>query len=293
MYKISADRPLNPVTLVILNTLQEIAKTYGRGHFLIGATARDILMTHIFGIDAGRATRDVDFAIAVEDWAQFESIKNALIRNGNFQPAVNQIHRLYFRPDEFEGAFPLDLIPFGAIEGPGNVIAWPPDMNVLMSVAGYAEALRTAISVEVGDDIVVNVVSIPALAALKLLAWHERGLDDDKDAQDFYFLTKNYYRAGNETRLFEEARTVLESTGFDLALAGAVLLGYDTKLALDASTREALFHVLGDPRKRDRLIIHMDKSIAANSSVTQSYLEAFERGFSHASPNEFLPTDAA
>lgn len=69
MYKISADRPLNQATLAILDTLQGIVKTFGGGHFIIGATARDILMTHVHGIDAGRATRDVDCAIAVESWA--------------------------------------------------------------------------------------------------------------------------------------------------------------------------------------------------------------------------------
>ena len=284
MYKISADRPLNQVTLAILDTLQGIAKTFGGGHFIIGATARDILMTHVHGIDAGRATRDVDCAIAVESWALFEAIKQALIRTGAFQPALHQAHRLYFRPDEFSEAFPLDLIPFGAVERAGNVIAWPPDMNILMSVAGYAEALRTAIPVEVGDGIVVNVVSIPALAALKLLAWQARGLEDDKDAQDFYFLIANYYRAGNENRLFDEAHAVLESTGFDLNLAGAVLLGNDTRLTLDASTRDAVRHVLMDPRKRDRLMIHMDRASAANSSITLGYLEAFERGMYSASP---------
>lgn len=284
MYKVSADRPLSQVTLAILDNLQEIAKTFGGGYFIVGATARDILMTHVHGIDAGRATRDIDCAIAVESWALFESIKLALIRTGMFQPSLNQAHRLYFRPDEFNEAFPLDLIPFGAVEAPGNVIAWPPDLNVLMSVAGYAEALRTAIPVEVGEGIVVNVVSIPALAALKLLAWQERGLEDDKDAQDFYFLIANYHRAGNETRLFDDVPAVLESTGYDINLAGAVLLGNDTRLTLDASTHDAVCQVLKDPRKRDRLVIHMDRASAANSSVTPGYLEAFERGMNLASP---------
>ena len=285
MYKIRTERPLNGVTLVILDTLQRTVEAFGAAHFLIGATARDILMTHVFGIESQRATLDVDFAIALENWTQFEAIKNALIRHGDFQPAVDNAHRLYFRAHEFEHAFPLDLIPFGPIEGPDNVIAWPPDMNVLMNVAGYAEALRTAITVEVGDKIIVNVVSIPALAAMKILAWHGRGLEDDRDAQDFYFLLKNYHRAGNETRLFDSAHTVLESTGFDLDLAGALLLGYDTNVVLEAATRDALFHVLRDPRRRDRLLIHMDRSLASNSSVTLRYLEEFERGFSLALPH--------
>lgn len=133
MYKTDARRPLDPVTLVILRTLREIAATYGARHFVIGATARDILMTHVFGIDVQRATRDVDFAIALENWEQFEAIKNALIALGDFTPSQDQAHRLYYRQDKYEHAYPLDLIPFGAIERQGKVIAWPPDINVLIS----------------------------------------------------------------------------------------------------------------------------------------------------------------
>jgi predicted nucleotidyltransferase len=71
MVKILANRPLDPVTFAVLKALHLIAEKHNVGYFLIGATARDILMTHVFGIEAGRATRDVDFAIAVEDWQQF------------------------------------------------------------------------------------------------------------------------------------------------------------------------------------------------------------------------------
>ena len=115
MYKTDAGRPLNPVTLVILRTLQEVAGTYGARHFIIGATARDILMTHVFGIDVQRATRDVDFAIALENWEQFEAIKNALVALGDFTPTPDQAHRLYYCEDKYGHAYPLDLVPFGAI----------------------------------------------------------------------------------------------------------------------------------------------------------------------------------
>jgi predicted nucleotidyltransferase len=126
MYTILNDRPLNRVTLAVLGALQKVGTQHGVGHFVIGATARDILMTHVFGVDAGRATRDVDFAIALEDWNQFETIKAELIDNGDFQPAAGKSHRLFYQQDEYGTAYPLDLIPFGQIERPGNVIAWPP-----------------------------------------------------------------------------------------------------------------------------------------------------------------------
>ncbi len=76
MYTIPFNRPLNPNILSILKTLHRIATMHNTSYFVIGATARDILMTHVFGIVTGRATRDVDFAIALEDWSQFKVIKD-------------------------------------------------------------------------------------------------------------------------------------------------------------------------------------------------------------------------
>ncbi len=278
MYSVLNDRPLSPVTLAILKNLKQVAEEQGAGYFVIGATARDILMTHVFGIDAGRATRDVDFAIALEDWAQFETLKARFVGLGDFHPAASHAHRLYYRQNEYGAAYPIDLIPFGRIERSGSVIAWPPDMQVVMNVAGYAEALQTALPVDVGDGVIANVVSIPALAALKLLAWNDRGLEDNKDAQDFYFLLKNYHLAGNADRLYEEAMSVLISSEFELDAAGATLLGYDSRMILENSTRQALLDVIGNPIKRDRLVLHMDRSIEVDATTPSRFLEQFERG---------------
>ncbi|MES2535000.1 MAG: nucleotidyl transferase AbiEii/AbiGii toxin family protein [Pseudomonadota bacterium] len=278
MYTTRRDKPLDRITLAVLKALHLIAAKHKASYFIIGATARDILMTHVFGIGAGRATRDVDFAIALKDWHRFEIIKKEFIDCGDFQTAADEAHRLYYRPNEFGTAYPLDLIPFGGIEQPGNTIAWPPDMAVVMNVTGYAESLESAIQVDVGEGLIANVVSIPALAALKLLAWNDRGLLDNKDAQDLFFLLRHYHQAGNVDRLYAEAFSILESCSYEIDFAGATLLGYDTRLILEQTTRQALLDVLGDPVKRDRLVVHMDRSIAADSAIPSRFIDQFERG---------------
>lgn len=278
MYTILSDKPLDPVTLVVLTILHQIAKKQKASYFIIGATARDILMTHIFGIHAGRATRDVDFAIALENWNQFDIVKQAFVDSGDFQQAGGGAHRLYYRHREFGTAYPMDLLPFGGIEGASHNIAWPPDMAVVMNVAGYAEALTSAVQVNVGNGLVVNVVSIPALAALKLLAWNDRGLVDNKDAQDLFFLLKHYHEAGNSDRLYEEAFSLLENCGHDLELAGAALLGFDTRRIVEETTRLALLDVLGNPVKHDRLVVHMARLIAGDPALPLRFIGQFELG---------------
>ena len=41
-------------------------------YFVAGATARDLILVNVHGLRPGRATRDIDFGIAVESWEQFE-----------------------------------------------------------------------------------------------------------------------------------------------------------------------------------------------------------------------------
>jgi len=237
-----------------------------------------MLMTHVFGLDTRRATHDVDFAIALDHWERFHALKAALVATGSFVPAAEKVHLLHYKPTEHGNAFPLDLIPFGGVEQEGHRISWPPDMNVVMSVMGYAEALASALDVEADNGLVIRVVSIPALAALKLLAWDDRGLRDNKDAQDLLFLLQHYHEAGNGDRMYEEAFELLEASGFDLPVAGAILLGHDTRVILHDDSLQALLAILADPRKRDRLLVHMTRSAGIESGIADKFLSQFELG---------------
>jgi predicted nucleotidyltransferase len=278
MYTIRPDKPVNPVIREILVSVQTLARQLGYSYLLIGASARDMLMSHVFGIESRRATHDVDFAVAIEDWDSFHLLRNALLESGDFAPAESTAHLLYYRPGAHGKAYPLDLIPFGGLEQEVHRIAWPPDMAVVMNVTGYAEALASALEVDVGNSLVIPVVSIPALAVLKLLAWNDRGLQDNKDAQDLSFLLQHYHEAGNHDRLYDDAYTLLENCGFDLVAAGATLLGYDAGIGLNEDSREALFTVLADVRKRDRLLIHMTRATAMDAGTAATLLTQFERG---------------
>jgi predicted nucleotidyltransferase len=101
---------------------------------------------------------------------------------------------------------------------------------------------------------------------------------DNKDAQDLFFLLRHYHEAGNLDRLYAEALTLMEASGHDVEWAGAALLGSDARLTLEEDTRRATLEILADPVKRDRLVIHMDRSIGANDSIPLSWIRQFERG---------------
>jgi predicted nucleotidyltransferase len=205
--------------------------------FITGATARDLILRYGYGIDAARKTHDVDFAFMVETWPAFEALCSRLLATGKFAAAPGNAHRL-----RFDSGMAVDLVPFGAIERPDRTIAWPPSGAVVMSVFGFREALAATIPVLLPERITAPVVSLPALAILKIAAWMERRhVQPGKDAYDLWLILRHYLDAGNRERLDTEAGHLLKQGDFDYEAAGAWLLGHDmaSLLAADAKTKVA------------------------------------------------------
>lgn len=136
---------------------------------LVGAMARDLMLGYAHGIQAQRATEDIDFAFAVADWRAYGALRDALIAGGGFSEAPHVPHRLLFA-----GQRKVDLIPFGGLEAPDGVIDWPSPQDSRMVVLGFREAMGSAVSVRLPDGIPVAVASLPAQAVLKLFAWGDR-----------------------------------------------------------------------------------------------------------------------
>jgi predicted nucleotidyltransferase len=71
-------------------------------YFVAGATARDIVLVNVYGLRPGRATRDIDFGIAIENWEQFEVLKQRLIATREFAAAPRAQQRLIYT-DQTDG----------------------------------------------------------------------------------------------------------------------------------------------------------------------------------------------
>lgn len=145
---IKPDHPLPAILVDILRDVAEEAERQGIETMLVGATARDILLTHVFGLESRRATYDVDFAVAVENWEQFDALKAGLAAGKRFEVDGRLQQRLYYKGEDGDLDYPLDLVPFGGIAQGAGEIAWPPDMNVIMNVAGYDEVPKAAEQLE-------------------------------------------------------------------------------------------------------------------------------------------------
>lgn len=244
--------------------------------FITGATARDLILQYGYGIDAARKTHDVDFAFMVETWPAFEALRSRLLATGKFAAAPGNAHRL-----QFDTGMVVDLVPFGAIERPDRTIAWPPSGAVVMSVFGFREALAATIPVLLPERITAQVVSLPALAILKIAAWMERRhVQPGKDAYDLWLILRHYLDAGNRDRLYTEAAPLLERGDFDYEAAGAWLLGHDMArlLAADAKTRVGtLLEQESNPNGALALVGDMrsdpDAAVALLRALTRGFME--------------------
>ena len=262
------DRAVDPFTVAILQRLDGILTANSTPHFLMGATARELLLWNVFGVAVERATEDVDFAVAAEDWRAFGVIKEGLIGSGDFRPDDARVHRLYYSPTARSPGYRVDIVPFGGLEAPSGQIAWPPDNDVRMNVAGFRESLAAATHVQIADELIVPVASLPSLAVLKVFAWSDRK-DTTKDALDLALLLRTYAVAGNEDRLFGPAIGFMEAANYDLTQAGAQLLGADARDQMLPDTARALVAIVTDPRRREKLTLQMAPALRMASDPVQ------------------------
>ncbi len=281
MLSVGSDRPVDLLTVAASRAIDDAARALNLPYFLAGAMARDILLTHVHGIETGLATVDVDFGVAVSGWDEFEKIKAKLLETGLFNAAKNIEHRIYYRPTGSTTGYPVDIIPFRGVETPELTIAWPPERKIIMNVIGYEEVLATVEQVQIGDALTVPVASLPGLALLKLFAWKDRHAETTKDARDIAVLFRHYHAAGNQDRLFGEEMDLLEAVDFDLDLASPRLLGKDVRKIASPATLQAATTLLNDAAMMDRLLLHMAPTFRAaddNMAAAQRLLEQFTIG---------------
>lgn len=224
----------------VIGAVQGAASRVGCSVYLAGALARDLRLAVGAGIDTGRKTEDIDFAVECADWATFERLAEELAVGGVRRTNPSILHK-FRHPNGGE----IDVIPFGGLEGPGHTLVWPPEGDRAMNLLGFADVLAATSAVRLPSGIEVQVATLPALALLKILAWEDRGrTQPGKDAPDLYLIGKHYLDAREPGVPEEEKGRLLEPHRFDEKLAGAELLGRDMAALGSPETRHALAGIL-------------------------------------------------
>lgn len=214
---ISSESISNPLLVDLLRNLSHVFSQLDSNFFVIGATARDLILHALAGTAARRKTRDLDIAIAITGWDSYDKILQRLIDAGYTKSTIHT-HRLN------RGDYEIDIVPYGAVAKNDGNIYWPPDETIAMSVKGFDEVLREAVTVSIDGEFEIRIASLHGLFVLKLNAWLDRNLTTNKDAEDMWYIIDNYYYA-NEARGIHQEVYGLDS--FDLAVAGAYWMAHD------------------------------------------------------------------
>ncbi|CAB1011735.1 nucleotidyl transferase AbiEii/AbiGii toxin family protein [Corynebacterium diphtheriae] len=191
---------------------------------LVGARCRDINQKNIVGGEASRATKDIDFALALEDWELFRALKQRFPSTTNAWQSVL-----------VEG-ITLDIIPFGELEEPlGEVSS---GYTHKLNVRGMQEVFEHAQFLQLGDGLTIRMPTVSGLAALKMFAWLDRGRETYKDAQDLALILE--WVAKDDNALWERVDEIPEKYWGELRNMAGFLLGSDINKILSVQSRDAL-----------------------------------------------------
>ena len=215
---------------VLFDSIATVCEDLSIPFFIVGAFARDIVMQHIYKISSTRKTKDVDIAVMVGNWNDYESIKKRLIHEYNFKQG-DKTHELISNTGVY-----IDLIPFGEIEE-NHKIAWPPKFRFRMNMIGYEEVYQSAIPILLDGKYPLRVASLEGLVLLKLIAWNDRKRNaGSKHINDLMFIIDEYFLINIE-EIVEKYRDLVDESDkeIDDTLIAAEALGRNISLLIKDS----------------------------------------------------------
>lgn len=217
-YNITRDTLQNNLLYDTLKALSKVMYDLQLDMYVVGALARDIAMEILKMPPSPRRTADLDVAIALKDWSQFELLKEQLLKNNFVKGKPRQ--RFYYKGEDGNNDYEIDIVPFGELETDEKV-AWPPEGNPEMSVKCFKDVMNIADTVVIDDTIIVKMASLSGQFLIKFDTWIDRHLLTDKDAADMLYIMDNFYLAyvSFKQPVPDEVQETSES--FDLLNGGA------------------------------------------------------------------------
>jgi predicted nucleotidyltransferase len=260
---ISGEDLNNPLLKELLQKLTDYFQSIGSGFYIIGATARDIILSGIHKQASARRTADLDIAIAIKDWDKFKQISEELCKMEGFTKDPKLTQRF-----NFQKVYEIDIVPFGEIAKANNNIYWPPEEQFAMSVAGYTEVADNTLEITIDNDLTVKVASLPGIFILKLAAFNDRKNTTNKDADDLAFIIENYLSI-NEERAAAEHYDIYGADNFNTFTAGATLLGRDIKTIIGSNeeTINTFIQILEEELKLEEESLLINQIIETHTTI--------------------------
>jgi predicted nucleotidyltransferase len=272
VFDLTGTAELTPLAEIV-RAIHAVSDDEAEKWLIVGATARDLILRHVYDLGAGRRTEDLDIAMAVGNWHSFEIVEKRLLARGAAH-APTPRHRFQLQ------GWNVDILPFGGVDENG-VILWPPENDTAMTVTGFEEASQHALEIILPGPTRVFVASPPGLLILKLVAWNERHLERPRhDAVDVRALLLSYAGTWNENRLYDEADDLLQRFKYDNELAGAALIGRDAAAIAFPTTLDRIRTIVEQDLASESFVLAADMDGRVTDNI--HLLRALLTGFQHA-----------
>lgn len=261
-YKINYDQlKQQPGMPEMLSALERGFDAFKIDFYLVGAVARNVWMIGINGIAPRKATKDIDFAVFINDKGVYEQLKEYLIKVEGFHPSRENAFVL------LKGNNQVDLLPFGAIEDEDAKVTIQGTGYTSIHVPGFKEVYDIGLpEIELEDGHIFKFSTLPGIVLLKLLAWDDRPearRDDIKDISDIL----NHFFDMHDEEIWNNHHDLFDDEGADLKHIAARVMGRELKRI--ASGNEKLFN-----RIEGMLKVNTDD--AANSNMAVIMREYFD-----------------
>lgn len=208
----------------VFDIIDEIMIKHAVPYYLIGVSAIALELLK-YGIKPGRGTKDIDFAIMISSFDEYEDITTSL-RKKDF----NKVKAPWsFYSDKYNVA--IDILPFGEVEERDTIKFNErySDLHVL----GFKEILESPEQIQIEEKI-ANIPPLPGMIILKLVAWSDRPEERENDLADILKIIEHYFVYNFDEILGHHNDTIPED-GFDQLLIAAEVLGRKSKKYLDKS----------------------------------------------------------
>lgn len=180
----------NDLLFDTLQALHNCVTKLGLDLYVVGATARDLMMKMLDEAPSKRKTRDLDVAIALSDWSQFDNLSKELLENHFLKEKAKQ--KFSYKGEQNRNDYEVDIVPFGDI-AEDEVIQWPPDSTPEMSVKCFTDVMNHSIPISIDGKFTVNIAPLAGQFFIKLDSWMDRHDYNHKDADDMFFILDKFY----------------------------------------------------------------------------------------------------
>ena len=213
-----------PDFLEMLAALERGFKKFNIDFYLVGAVARDLWMTAINAIPPSRITRDIDFAIFIEDKGTYQKLKRYLIEIEHFHPSKENTFVLLW-----QGRMQVDLLPFGNIEDENFKVSIEGTGGTSLNMPGFMEIYENGLpEVELEGKHRFKFCNLPGIVILKLIAWEDRPEIRRDDLKDILTILTHFFEMYTD-QIYEHHSDLFGDDDFGLNLIAARVMGREMK----------------------------------------------------------------